>query len=111
MVAAYNIFLITAEYSPDLTGTRHNNMGYMACTDVKFYITYISKSCAVSAIDNFLFTKFRYAHFITFLYIKSITDIHPGMLLCGQFVTQRDITACMAFPAFLASWIRQCIRD
>jgi len=42
IAAADDIFLITAQYTPDLAGTRHYDMGYMTCTDIKFYITYIS---------------------------------------------------------------------
>jgi len=70
MVAAYDIFMITAKYSPNFAGARYYNMCYAACADIKFNITDISKSGAVSAIDNFFFTEFGYAHTITFFYMK-----------------------------------------
>jgi hypothetical protein len=65
MGAADDIFMVAAENTPDLTGTRNYNMCDMTSTDVKFNITDITKSYTIPAVDDFLITKFTNSHIIT----------------------------------------------
>jgi hypothetical protein len=56
-IAAVNdIFMITSQYSPNLTGTRNYDMRDMAGADIEFNIADIAKTSAVPAVDYFFFT-------------------------------------------------------
>jgi peroxiredoxin len=59
------IFLVPAENAPYFTWTRYDDMCDLPGADIKFDITYITKTFTIPDIYNFFFPKLTNAHIIT----------------------------------------------